>query len=162
MLRSWDVWASGASKRNIKLYPPSHYHLQILYRQDIYAHFKANIYVLQSESPPPSLPKNTHTHTTNPSLATLPGWSDNTWHGFMASWPLQWDAWIQTRSTHTLFRPCAFFAFLLELGLGEKGNKPHNRNQLAQRQPFCYSLSAHTSVGARERGRRLWETQGVW
>lgn len=108
MLRSWDVWASGASKRNIKLYPPltttSRY-----FTDRTYMLTKANIYVLQSESPPPSLPKNTHTHTTNPSLATLPGWSDNTRHGFMASWLLQWDAWIQTRSTHTLFRPCAFF-----------------------------------------------------
>lgn len=67
------------------------------------------------------------------------------------------------REAHTLcFAPAPFFALLLELGLGEKGNKPHNRNQLAQRQPFCYSLSAHTSVGARERGRGLWETQGVW
>lgn len=94
-------------KKKHKTLPPSHHHLQILYWQDIYAY----IYVLQSESPPPSLPKNTHTHTTNPSLATLPGWSDNTRHGFMASWLLQWNAWIQTRSTHTLFRPCAFFCF---------------------------------------------------
>lgn len=38
--------------------------------------------------------------TYNPSPATLLGWSDNTQHGFMASRPLWWDAWIQTRHTH--------------------------------------------------------------
>lgn len=105
---------------------------------------KANIHVLQSEKLP--------TATSHPPLppATLLGWSGETQIGFMASWPLQRDAWIQTR--HTPLLACAL---TLLLSLREKGREGEQATQQMGTAAaiLLQSVCTHTLVQVGETGR---------
>lgn len=116
MLRSWDLRSLFSlthlrSQKKIEnqylppLLPSSSF---VSNRQYIYVCLKANIYWLQSESPP----NTQHLHPPLLPPAMLLDWSKKSvW--IHASWFLQGDAWIQTRNTHTRLSLSLWLTLLL-------------------------------------------------
>lgn len=137
MLRSRDVWSLRISQR-----PPV---LTLNQRNH-----------LKTFSPPPDIWQTAHIclheskhicaamwtlPTANPSPATLLGWSDSTsWiHGILTSV-------LRCMNSDPAHAPFFFVACALRLlcswRLAEQ--QAAHKSQLAEQQPFCYSLSAHT------------------